>query len=101
MNVVKIINLVGESKESWQDATGVPKFPIPAPHSLLGRCAGQVCGAGMVWDAPDATLKPIQEVEATLHGVTRIGIQEFDVRIKDDKVDAYRIRAEVSFRIER
>jgi flavin-binding protein dodecin len=95
MNVVKIINLVGESKESWQDATGVPKFPIPAPHSLLGRCAG------MVWDAPDATLKPIQEVEATLHGVTRIGIQEFDVRIKDDKVDAYRIRAEVSFRIER
>ena len=49
----------------------------------------------------DATEKLIKEVQETLHGVTRIGITEFDVRLKDDKVDAYRVRAEVSFRVER
>ncbi len=67
MSVVKIITLVGESSESWQDATE----------------------------------KLVAEAQKTLHGITRIGITEFDVRMKDDKVDVYRVRAEVSFRIER
>lgn len=67
MSIVKIITLVGESEESWQDAAN----------------------------------NVIQEARATLRGITRIGITEFDVRMKDDEVDVYRVRAEVSFRIER
>ena len=67
MSVVKIISLVGESPESWDDAAR----------------------------------KVIDEAKLSLHGITRIGITEFDVRMKDDEVDVFRVRAEVSFRIER
>lgn len=67
MSVVKIITLVGESPDSWEDAAQ----------------------------------KVIAEAKATLRGITRIGITEFDVRMKDDGVEIYRVRAEVSFRIER
>jgi flavin-binding protein dodecin len=67
MSVVKIIELVGESKESWQDAAN----------------------------------NVIKEAQKTLRGITRIGIEEFDLRMANDKVDVYRVRAKVSFRIER
>lgn len=67
MSVVKIIQLVGESTESWEDAAN----------------------------------NVIKEAKATLRGITRIGITEFDIRMKDSEVDVYRVRAEVSFRIER
>ncbi len=68
MSVVKIIELVGESPTSWEDAA----------NNL------------------------IKEAQATLRGITRIGIKEFDIRMSDTgTVDVYRVRAEVSFRIER
>lgn len=67
MSVVKIIDLVGESPNSWEEATK----------------------------------NVIAEAQKTLRGITRIGIKEFDVRMNEDKVDAFRVRAEVSFRIER
>ncbi len=67
MSVVKIIELVGESKESWHDAIS----------------------------------NVIKEAQKTLRGIRRIGVEEFDVRMGDDKVDVYRVRAKVSFRIER
>jgi len=67
MSVVKIIELVGESKESWHDAIN----------------------------------NVIIEAKKTLRGIRRIGIEEFDVRMADDNVDVYRVRAKVSFRIER
>jgi hypothetical protein len=68
MSVVKIIELVGESPTSWEDAA----------NNL------------------------IKEAQATLRGITRIGIKEFDIRMNDTGVvDVYRVRAEVSFRIER
>ena len=67
MSVVKIIELVGESKNNWDEAAK----------------------------------KVIEEAQKTLRGVTRIGVEEFDVRMKDDKVDVYRVRAKVSFRVER
>ncbi len=67
MSVVKIITLVGESKEGWQEATQ----------------------------------QVVEDAKSTLRGITRIGITEFDLRMKDDEVDVYRVRAEVSFRIER
>ena len=67
MSVVKIIELVGESPDSWDDA---------AQHLVA-------------------------EAKATLRGLTRIGIKEFDIRMKDNVIEVYRVRAEVSFRIER
>ena len=67
MSVVKIIELVGESPKSWDDAIEVV----------------------------------ISEAQKSLRGITRIGVKEFDVRMNKDKVDVFRVRAEVSFRIER
>ena len=67
MSVVKVITLVGESPNSWDEAM----------RNLIA------------------------EAQKTLHGITRIGVTEFDVRMRDDKVDVYRVRAEVSFRVER
>jgi hypothetical protein len=49
----------------------------------------------------EAARNVITEAQKTLHGITRIGITEFDIRMKDDAVDVYRVRAEVSFRVER
>jgi len=67
MSVVKIIELVGESSKSWDDAMR----------------------------------NVITEAQKSLRGITRIGVAEFDVRMKNDKVDVFRVRAEVSFRVER
>ncbi len=49
----------------------------------------------------EATNNLIAEAQKSLRGITRIGVTEFDVRMKDDQVDVFRVRAEVSFRIER
>jgi flavin-binding protein dodecin len=43
----------------------------------------------------------VAEAQKTLRGITRIGVKEFDVRLHDDKIQVYRVRAEVSFRLER
>jgi hypothetical protein len=51
------------------------------------------------WD--DAIRNVIAEAQKSLRGITRIGVREFDVRMNKDKVDVFRVRAEVSFRIER
>ena len=67
MSVVKIIQLVGESPKSWDEAIR----------------------------------NVITEAQKSLRGITRIGVSEFDVRMKNDKVDVFRVRAEVSFRLER
>ena len=67
MAVVKIIELVGESSKSWDDAIRVV----------------------------------ISEAQKSLRGITRIGVREFDVRMNKDKLDVFRVRAEVSFRLER
>ena len=67
MSVVKIIELVGESPENWDEAIR----------------------------------NVITEAQKTLRGITRIGVEEFDVRMKDDQIESYRVRAKVSFRIER
>ncbi|MCS7040239.1 MAG: dodecin family protein [Anaerolineae bacterium] len=49
----------------------------------------------------EAAKNVIAEAQKTLRGITRIGITEFDIRMKDEAVDVYRVRAEVSFRVER
>ncbi len=66
MSVVKIIELVGESEEGWEDAMK----------------------------------QVIQEARKTLRGITRIGVVEQDVRMINNKIDVWRVRAQVSFRVE-
>ena len=51
------------------------------------------------WD--DAMRTVIAEAQKSLRGITRIGVKEFDVRMNKDKLDVFRVRAEVSFRLER
>jgi len=51
------------------------------------------------WD--DAMKNVITEAQKSLRGITRIGVGEIDVRMKNDKVDVFRVRADVSFRVER
>jgi flavin-binding protein dodecin len=67
MSVVKIIELVGESPKSWEDAMR----------------------------------EVVAEAQKTLRGITRIGVKEFDVRLESDRIQVFRVRAEVSFRLER
>ncbi len=67
MSVVKIIELVGESPESWDDAMR----------------------------------KIVAEAKSTVRGITRIGVEEFDVRLAGDEIDVFRVRAKISFRIEK
>lgn len=67
MSVVKIIELIGESPNGWEDAMK----------------------------------EVVAEAQKTLRGITRIGVKEFDVRLREDKIEVYRVRAEVSFRLER
>jgi flavin-binding protein dodecin len=49
----------------------------------------------------DALDSCIKEAQKTLRGITRIGVMEMDVRMANDKVDVYRVKCEVSFRLER
>jgi flavin-binding protein dodecin len=51
------------------------------------------------WDA--AMKEVVAEAQKTLRGITRIGVKEFDVRLRENTIEVYRVRAEVSFRLER
>ncbi|MBF0539452.1 MAG: dodecin domain-containing protein [Nitrospirae bacterium] len=49
----------------------------------------------------EATTHLIKEAQASLRHITRILVTEFDVKMKEDgSVDVFRVKAEVSFRIE-
>ncbi len=49
----------------------------------------------------DAMREVVAEAQKTLRGITRIGVKEFDVRLQNNKIQYFRVRAEVSFRLER
>ncbi len=49
----------------------------------------------------DAMRQVIEEAQKTLRGITRIGVVEQDVRMINDKIDVWRVRAQVSFRVQR
>lgn len=49
----------------------------------------------------DALRNLVSEATRTLHGITRVGVKEFDVRMDNDRIEVFRVRAELSFRIER
>ena len=64
--IVKVVEMVGESPHSWEDAA----------HEVVA------------------------EAQLTLRGISRVAISEFDVHVHDDGRLLYRVRAEVSFRLE-
>ncbi len=66
MSVVKIIELVGESRNNWEEAA----------DNLLA------------------------EAKKSLRGITRVGVKEFDIRVAEDGSETFRVRGEVSFRVE-
>ncbi len=49
----------------------------------------------------DAMKQVISEAQKTLRGITRTGVLEQDVRMINDQIDVWRVRAQVSFRVER
>lgn len=49
----------------------------------------------------DALRSLVAEATKTLRGVTRVGVKELDVRMENDRIEVFRVRAEVSFRVER
>jgi len=51
------------------------------------------------WD--EAMRNVIAEAQASLRGITRIGMEEMDVRMKDDEIAVFRVRAKVSFRVQK
>ncbi|QWR76257.1 dodecin family protein [Candidatus Magnetomonas plexicatena] len=65
--VSKIVILVGESPNSWEDAT----------------------------------TNLIKEAQTSLRGITRIMVTEFDVKMKDNMVDVFRVKAEVAFKVDK
>jgi hypothetical protein len=48
----------------------------------------------------DATTKLIKEAQTSLRGITRIRVTEFDVKMEQEKVSTFRVKAEVSFKVE-
>ncbi|MEO5360510.1 MAG: dodecin family protein [Nitrospirota bacterium] len=48
----------------------------------------------------DATTNLIKEAQTSLRGITRIKVTEFDVRLEQEKVSRFRVKAEVAFKIE-
>jgi flavin-binding protein dodecin len=49
----------------------------------------------------DAMKQVIAEAQKTVRGITRIGVLEQDIRMINDQIDVWRVRAEVSFRVDR
>ena len=48
----------------------------------------------------DATTNVINEARRSLRGITRIRVTEFDVKVSDEGTPTFRVKAEVSFRVE-
>jgi hypothetical protein len=66
--VSKIVVLIGESPNSWEEAT----------------------------------TNLIKEAQGSLHGITRIRVVEFDVKMKEDgEIGVFRVKADVAFKIEK
>ena len=58
----------------------------------------------MIGESPhswaDATKEVIAEAQKTLRRISHIRVTEFDVRLQDDRIDVFRVRADVTFRLE-
>ena len=72
-------------------AEGEP-LPIVKVVEMIGESSHS-------WE--DAVHEVIAEAQKTLRGIIRVAATDFDVRMKDDRIDVFRVRAEVSFRLEK
>lgn len=58
----------------------------------------------MIGESPhgweDAMREVVAEAQKTLRGISRVAVQAFDVVLQEDRIDLFRVRAEVSFRLE-
>ncbi|MCG6553206.1 MAG: dodecin family protein [Candidatus Magnetominusculus sp. LBB02] len=48
----------------------------------------------------EATTRLIKEAQSSLRGITRIKVTEFDVRMENEQVSTFRVKAEVAFKVE-
>ncbi|MEO5356983.1 MAG: dodecin family protein [Nitrospirae bacterium YQR-1] len=48
----------------------------------------------------EATTNLIKEAQQSLRGITRILVTEFDVKMKEEQVDTFRVKAEVAFKVQ-
>lgn len=67
MAVWKLIELVGISDKSWEDA---------AKNAMI-------------------------EATKTIRNISRVSIEEFDCKVEDDKIVAFRTRIKIIFEVER
>ena len=65
-NVVKVVELLAESEQSWEDAAR----------------------------------QAVEEATKTIRGVRSVYISEFQAVVENDKVQAFRVNAKVSFVLE-
>lgn len=50
----------------------------------------------------DATTSVIKEAQTSLRGITRVKVDEFDVKVTDaGEIDTFRVKAEIAFRVEK
>jgi dodecin len=74
--------------------------PLIGVHTMSVIKIIELVGESAVgWE--DAMKQIIAEAQKTLRGITRIGVVEQDVRMINDQIDVWRVRAQVSFRVER
>ncbi len=49
----------------------------------------------------EATKNAVEEATKTLRNIKRVSIEEFDCKVDDDKISAFRTRIKVVFEVER
>ena len=67
MAVVKVIELLAESEQGWEDAAR----------------------------------KAVEEASKTVRGISSVYIKEFQAKVENDRITAFRVNAKVSFLIEK
>ncbi len=68
-----------------------PPLPIVKVEKMIGESTKS-------WE--DAAHEVVAEAQMTVRGISRIAMSDFDIRIQEDGSLLYRVRAEVSFRLE-
>lgn len=74
-------------------------------HTKRGGSMAAIKKVELVGESPnnwdEAIRNVIAKAQASLRGITRIRVEEFDVLMKEDNIDAFQVRTMVSFRKER
>lgn len=68
-----------------------PRAPVVKIIEMIGE-------SSRGWE--DAMREVIAEAQKTLRGISRVAVKEFDVVLREDRIHLFRVRAEISFRLE-